>query len=335
MLRAAVQDNADTIEGRLPAALRPARQLLAVWARKPWLLALPVSIIGGLTLVAQMSMAAVRPASVPARPPLSVPEPVVESSPVSIPDLSLLTRPLRPRALALAVRRVILDPGHGGEHFGTESATGLREKDLTLDLAERARRLLVAQGIEVVMTRAGDDTLSLKQRATTANEKRGDIFVSIHLNSLEPASARGIETFYLGPSEHPDHESVAATENEHSGYSLADMRTLLDGIYVDARRDESKRLAQSVQDAVVRRLKKTDPAMTNRGVKTAPFVVLVATDMPAILAEVSCLSNADEAERLGQDDYRQTIAEALVSGIQSFIDQKPHMVGERKDTNER
>jgi N-acetylmuramoyl-L-alanine amidase len=335
MLRAAVQDNADVIAGRLPEALRPARRLLAVWARQAWLLVLPFCIIVGLALVAQRSMAAVHPVPVPPPPNASAPEPIVERSPASIPDMSLLSRPLRPRALALGVRRVILDPGHGGEHLGTASASGLLEKTVTLDLAERARRLLVEQGFEVVLTRAGDDTLSLKQRATTANEKRGDIFVSIHLNSLEPASARGIETFYLGPTAHPEHEAIAATENEHSGYSLADMRTLLDGIYVDARRDESKRLAQSVQDAIMRRLKTIDPAMTNRGVKTAPFIVLVATDMPAILAEVSCLSNTEEAERLGKDDYRQTIAEALVLGIQSFIDQKPHIVGERKDSNER
>ena len=204
------------------------------------------------------------------------------------------------------------------------------EKDVTLDLAERARRLLVDRGFEVVLTRTDDETLSLKQRATTANQMRGDIFVSIHLNSLEPASARGVETFYLGPSEHPDHDAIAAAENQHSGYSLADLRTLLDGIYVDARRDESKRLAQSVQDAVMRRLKQTDPAMSDRGVKTAPFVVLVATDMPAILAEVSCLSNPDEAERLGTAAHRQTIAEALVSGIQS-IQQSENSPGWKKE----
>jgi N-acetylmuramoyl-L-alanine amidase len=337
MLRAAVQENADTIADRLPAALRPARRLLTLWARQPWLLALPLSIALGLGLVANMSLAAVRPVAVPAPVAEALPRPVVEpvTIPASAPDLSLLSRPLHPRALALGVRRVILDPGHGGEHLGTESASGLREKDLTLDLAERARRLLVARGFEAVLTRAGDDTLSLKQRATAANEKRGDIFVSIHLNSLGSASARGIETFYLGPSEHPDHEAVAAAENEHSGYSLADMRTLLDGIYVDARRDESKRLAQAVQNAILGRLRKSDPSLPDRGVKTAPFVVLVATDMPAILAEVSCLSNADEAERLGKDDYRQTIAEALVTGIQSFTVHKPHAVGERKDSNER
>lgn len=280
-------------------------------------------------------MAAVHPVPVPPPPPVWTPEPIAAEYPASVPDMSLLARPLRPGALALGVRRVILDPGHGGEHLGTESASGLLEKNVTLDLAERARRLLAERSLEVVLTRAADDTLSLRQRATTANQERGDIFVSIHLNSLEPASARGIETFYLGPSEHPEHEAVAATENQHSGYSLADMRTLLDGIYADARRDESKRLARSVQEAIVQRLRKTDPTMADRGVKTAPFVVLVATDMPAILAEVSCLSNADEAERLARDDYRQTIAEALVHGIQSFIDQRPHSIGERKDTNER
>jgi N-acetylmuramoyl-L-alanine amidase len=334
MLKSAVQDNADTIAGRLPTPLRPTRRLLPVWARQAWTLAVSISIIVGSALLAHRSLEA---QPVPVSPPTSesAPQPIVEVPPESVPDLSLLTRPLHPRALALGVRRIILDAGHGGTHLGTVSTSGLQEKDVTLDLAERAKRLLVAQGFEVVLTRAGDDTLSLKQRATAANQTRGDIFVSIHLNSLEPASVRGIETFYLGPGEAPEHEAIAENENQHSGYSLADLRTLLDNIYVDARRDESKRLAQSVQDAIVRRLKTTDAAITDRGVKTAPFVVLVATDMPAILAEVSCLSNAEEAERLGTDAYRQTIAEALVLGIQSFVDKKPHRVGEGKDTNER
>jgi N-acetylmuramoyl-L-alanine amidase len=334
MLNAAVQDNADTIDDRLPSRLRPARRLFAVWARQAWLLVVPFSIIVALALVAHRSMAA-QPLRAALPPPDAHTEPDAERSPASIPDMSLLTRPLWPRVLALGVRRVILDAGHGGENLGTSSATGLLEKNVTLDLAERTRRLLVAQGFEVVLTRTADDTLSLKHRAATANQTRGDIFVSIHVNSLEPASARGIETFYLGPGEQPEHEAVAAIENEHSGYSLADMRTLLDGIYVDARRDESKRLAQSVQQAIVQRLRKIDPEMSDRGVKTAPFVVLVATDMPAILAEVSCLSNPDEAERLGTSDYRETIAKALVTGIQSFIDQKPQRAGKRKDINER
>lgn len=336
MLRAAVQDNADIIAGRLPVTLRPGRRVLAVWGLRVWLLPVPFSIIIALTLVAYRSAAAVHQVPMPPAAPESLlPEPVLAGVPSAPPDLSLLTRPLRASALGLGVRRVILDPGHGGEHFGTESASGLLEKDVTLDLANRARRLLVSLGYEVQLTRTADVSMSLKERATAANEGRGDIFVSIHLNSFAPSSVRGIETYYLGPSDHPAHDAIAEAENQHSGYSLADMRTLLDGIYVHARRDESRRLARAVQDAMVQRLTRDDPGISDRGVKSAPFVVLVATDMPAILAEVSCLSNPEEARRLETDAYRQTIAEALVTGIKAFIDQKPRLTAERKDINER
>jgi N-acetylmuramoyl-L-alanine amidase len=331
LLSAAVQDNADTIADRIPSPLRPARRwlgLCAYWAR---LAAVPCAILLIAIVVTRWSTAA-QPATVA---PAAGPSPLSSTAPSpqnSTPDLSLLARPLPARALALGVRRVVLDAGHGGVHDGTASATGLLEKDITLDLADRARRLLIDRGFDVVLTRTADTTLSLKERATTANQQRGDIFVSIHLNSLGPATAHGVETFYLGPSEHPDHDAVAAAENQHSGYSLADLRTQLDRIYVDARRDESKRLAQSIQDAVFRRLRRTDPGLDDRGVKTAPFVVLVATDMPAILAEVSCLSNPDEAERLGTTTHRQAIAEALVSGIQAFSKQEIYSTGKRKDT---
>jgi N-acetylmuramoyl-L-alanine amidase len=332
MLRAAVQDNFDTITDRVPTAFSPSRRFLALCLSRARVLLLPGSIAASI-LIAAWSIAA-EPAAVPA--PTNTPAPALTAAPAppSPPDLSLLSRPLKASTLALAVRRVVLDAGHGGAQRGTASASGLQEKAITLDLAERARKLLVARGFEVVMTRTGDDTLSLRERATTANQHRGDIFVSIHLNSFARTSARGIETFYLGPSEHPDQDAKAAEENEHSGYSLADMRTLLDGIYVDARRDESQRLARAVQRAMMQRLRKTDPQLEDRGVKTAPFVVLVATAMPAILAEVSCLSNPDEAERLGTTAHRQAIAEALVSGIRSFTDQKMQSPGKRKETNE-
>jgi N-acetylmuramoyl-L-alanine amidase len=332
MLRAAVQENADTIADRVPPCLRPGRRLLTLWAYRARVLLLPAGITASI-LIAHWSLAA-QPV-VPAVNAGSVLPLTVEPDPPSPPDLSLLARPLPARALALGVRRVILDAGHGGAQQGTASATGLLEKDVTLDIAERAERLLVQRGFTVVMTRTTDETLSLKDRATTANQQRGDIFVSIHLNSLARASARGVETFYLGPGEHPEHDEIAAVENQHSGYSLADLRTLLDGIYADARRDESRRLAQSVQQAIMQRLGRTDPQLEDRGVKTAPFVVLVATEMPAILAEVSCLSNPDEAERLRRTAHRQAIAEALVSGIQHFSNQKTQPAGQRKDTNER
>ena len=333
MLRAAVQDNADTIADRVPTALRPARRFLALCLYRVRVLLLPASIAASM-FVAHWSLAA-EPVVLPAPSNVPASGPAVEPASPSPPDMSLLTRPLPPSALALGVRRVVLDAGHGGAHQGTASTSGLLEKEITLDLAERARKLLIGRGFDVVLTRTADETLSLKERATTANQQRGDIFVSIHLNSFARTTARGVETFYLGPGEHPDHDAMAAAENQHSGYSLADMRTLLDGIYVDARRDESKRLAQSVQRAMMQRLGKSDPELEDRGVKTAPFVVLVATEMPAILAEVSCLSNPDEAERLGTTAHRQAIAEALVSGIRSFTDHKTQLAGQRKDSNER
>jgi N-acetylmuramoyl-L-alanine amidase len=333
MLRAAVQENADTMADRLPAALRPARRWLALCLHHSRLV-IPPMLIAATILVARWSLAA-EPV-MPAPPAVAAASFGIDAAPLaSAPDVSLLARPLPARALGLGVRRVVLDAGHGGAHVGTVSAAGLLEKDITLDLAQRSQRLLIERGFEVVMTRTDDAALSLKDRATTANQQRGDIFVSIHLNALEQAGGPGVETFYLGPSSHPELDAIAAAENQHSGYALADLRTLLDGIYVDARRDESKRLARTVQDAVWRRLRKADPAMDDRGVKTAPFVVLVATEMPAILAEVSCLSDATEAERLGTAAHRQAIAEALVGGIQAFSNQQTYPVGQRKDTNER
>lgn len=244
----------------------------------------------------------------------SVGDPVPAQSAASFPG----PQPMHPTVLALTVRRVVLDAGHGGSNIGTASASGLAEKLLTLDIADRLKRLAVEGGFEVVMTRSSDESVSLETRAAVANGSDGDIFVSIHLNSLRPTTDLGIETYYLGPTDDPALEAIVAAENRDSGYSLSDMRALLEKIYVDARREESRRLAESVQQALVSRVRKVNPTMENRGVKMAPFVVLVATEMPAILAEVSCLSNDEEAARLRTTDYRQTIAEALFAGIEGF-----------------
>ena len=248
-------------------------------------------------------------------------------------DPSVLSQPVSPDVLALGVHRIIVDACHGGDNAGATSADGLMEKTLTLDIAGRVEQLVSQRGFDVVMTRTSDATLSLMERAATANNRRGDIFVSIHLNSIRPTSARGVETYYLGPSTGPEPYAIAAVENLHSGYSLSDMRVLLERIYTDARRNESRRLAESVHRSLVRTLRQTDRGLTDRGVKAAPFVVLVATDMPAILAEVSCLSNADEAARLAQPEYRQTIAEALAAGIQQFAHETRGTPSERIETS--
>jgi N-acetylmuramoyl-L-alanine amidase len=332
LLKAAVRDNAELIAGSLPAPLRPARRLLLLWLRRACTMALPLA-----ALIASVSLAG---RSADQAPPQAAGQAddarmaIAALDQADVPPVPVPPRAVAADALALPVRRVVVDPGHGGADAGASGAGGLVEKDVALDIALRVRQLLAERHVDVVLTRTADTTLSLKERAAAANAARGDIFVSIHLNAFEPAPARGVETYYLGAGEGPATDAIAALENAHSGYSLADMRALLDTIYADARRDQSRRLAGAVQRALVTRLRTGDRGLADRGVKTAPFLVLVATDMPAILAEVSFLSNAAEAERLATPAHRQTIAEALASGIRAFIDQTHTYRGERKDRRE-
>jgi N-acetylmuramoyl-L-alanine amidase len=323
MLQDAINRDLDTIHNRLPEPRRPMPPLPepprpgVAWRQLgAFAAALAIAAVAGWGVSAR-AVPQHTPAAMPEHAPAAVPG-IAEVAPIVLPDPSFLSQPVHPSVLDLTVRRVIVDPGHGGDNLGTSSAAGIHEKDLTLDIGERVRQLVVERGFEAVMTRTTDETLSLLDRAATANRRHGDIFVSIHLNSLRPARARGVETYYLGPSDGPEYDAIAAEENRHSGYSLSDIRSLLEKIYTDARRDESRRLAHSVQRALVVNLQKTAPAITDRGVKTAPFMVLIATEMPSIVAEVSSLSNQDDASDLNIAEYRQTIAEALVSGIQSF-----------------
>jgi N-acetylmuramoyl-L-alanine amidase len=314
ILKEAVNNDLDTIHGRLPPTLRPVRRRLRLWSRPARLGAFSVVVVVASAGVARWPA----PVQVVTSTVVSAVSRHATAAPNAAPDPSLLSRQVDPNVLDLSVRRVILDAGHGGDNLGTSSAEGINEKDVTLDIAERVRQLIVQRGFEAVMTRTADETRSLLERAATANDQHGDIFVSIHLNSLRPSSVRGIETYYLGPSNGPELDAIVTAENRHSGYSLSDIRSLLEKIYTDVRRDESRRLAQSVQRALVLNLQKAAPSITDRGVKTAPFVVLIATEMPAIVAEVSCLSNHDDAKHLNTAEYKQTIAEALVSGIQTF-----------------
>jgi N-acetylmuramoyl-L-alanine amidase len=219
----------------------------------------------------------------------------------------------------VSVRRIVIDPGHGGKDLGTVTSDGVPEKELTLDISRRLRDLLLQRpGIDVLLTRDRDEQVVLRDRARIANEARADLFVSIHLNWLEPASNRGVETFFLGPTQDPYLVQLTSRENQESGYSLADVRRLLDGIYLDLRQQESQLLARAVQGSLYRALGERNPGLRDRGIKSAPFVVLVGTQMPAILAEVSCLSNRKEAELLATEGYRQAIAEALLTGIEGY-----------------
>jgi N-acetylmuramoyl-L-alanine amidase len=216
------------------------------------------------------------------------------------------------------VRRIVLDPGHGGENLGTRTPGGLEEKFLTLDIARRVREVLEAASFEVVMTREGDEAMTLEERAEVANRRRGDIFVSIHVNWFEGNRDSGIETYYLGPTDDPFLTRLAANENSHSGHTMAEMRDLLDGIYAGVRLDKSQDLAREIHQALYRSLSRVNPQLRDRGVKTAPFIVLVDTEMPAVLAEVAALSSQAEAAMLEKSLYREYIADSLAAGIIAY-----------------
>ena len=226
---------------------------------------------------------------------------------------------LAARLFPVAVRRIVLDPGHGGGDEGTRTPVGLTEKFLTLDIAQRLALHLAAAGFEVRMTRDTDSKLFLRDRVRFANQAHADLFVSIHVNWLKDGrSDRGIETYYLGPSDDPFITELASAENRESGYSMADVRQLLDGIYSDLRQQESRRLAAAVQRRLVGAVREVSHEVRDRGVRSAPFLVLVETEMPAILAEVASLASPEEARLLAQAEYRDRLARALFDGIRAY-----------------
>jgi N-acetylmuramoyl-L-alanine amidase len=233
-------------------------------------------------------------------------------------DLAVAPRRLARAVLPLSVKRIVIDPGHGGAQLGALSASGVAEKEITLDLALRLRRLLQGGPFEVLMTRDTDATVSLEDRVAFANARRADLFVSIHINWIPRREVRPLETYYVGPTDDPHALELAGIENRDSGYSLSEYRRLLEKIYIDARRDESQALARNVNAELFRSLRDVNPALENRGVKTAPFAVLVGTEMPAILVEVSCLSNEQDVALLTKADYRDRIAAALLKGIRGY-----------------
>jgi N-acetylmuramoyl-L-alanine amidase len=313
MLRQAVAENLDVIRGVPPRALRPGTRLWRLWLRRSMFVLLPLTLAGSSYMIANGN--ARLPA--PAVSPMSM-IPGVKQASLVAPDALGTPERMTSSAFPLSVRRVVLDAGHGGSDPGATTAA-MTEKEITLDIGTRLKTLLEQNGFDVVVTRDADRTIALRDRAVLANDSKSDIFLSIHVNALEKyTDSRGIETYYLGATSDPSLTALAARENRVSGYSVSDMRKLLEDVYADARRDESHELATAVQRQLFSSLRKDDAGLENWGVKRAPFIVLVATDMPAILAEVGCISNEKEAAMLRRPDYRQKIAAALFEGIRAY-----------------
>jgi N-acetylmuramoyl-L-alanine amidase len=312
-VRQAVAENLETIRGLPPRGVRPKVRFGRIWLRRVSLVIVPLTLAGSTFL---LSKPVVEPMFVVQR---AIPQ-KAGASPTQ-PQLMQYEK-VDPAALVLSVHRVVIDAGHGGTDPGA-ALPGISEKAVTLDIATRLQKLLERSGFEVITTRGDDHLIPLRERAHIANASASDIFVSIHVNSIvNHTNEHGVETYFLGPTRDASLTKLAAEENRESGYSLADMRKLLDGIYADARRDESQRLASTVQSQLYGGLRTADPGLQNWGVKRAPFLVLVATEMPAILAEVGCISNEKEVAMLHKSEYRDRIARALFDGIRAYAIEK-------------
>lgn len=225
------------------------------------------------------------------------------------------------RALGLKIARITIDPGHGGRDTGTIGPSGLQEKELVLDVAQRLGPLIVERlGSEVLYTREDDSFVPLETRTAIANEKRADLFISIHANSSRSRSARGIETYYLNFTTDAEALEVAARENAVSQESIYQLQDLVQRIAQQEKMGESKEFAIRVQSALWKNIGNGTQRMKNRGVKKAPFVVLIGANMPSVLAEVAFLSNPQDEKLLRTDEHRQKIAEALYAGIEEYAD---------------
>jgi N-acetylmuramoyl-L-alanine amidase len=223
------------------------------------------------------------------------------------------------RALGLKIGRIVIDAGHGGHDSGTLGAGGIEEKDVVLDVALRLGKLLHDRlGAEIVYTRADDTFIPLETRTAIANKAQADLFVSVHANSSQDPSARGVEVYYLNFTSDPDAMRVAARENAVSTQSVHDLSDLVKKIALKDKIDESKELAGDVDTSLFAGLTKGNAGLKDRGVKKAPFVVLIGANMPSILAEISFVTNPDDAEQLSRPEYRERVAESLYGGVARY-----------------
>lgn len=313
LLRDAVQDNIDVLQNIKARRLNRRKRTIRPWFFAGLLLTLGTYVIQ----LALVVFTAPTPAgSTAALATGAVTPGEIEQTPESSASLTH-PRPIDRATIPLAIKRIVIDPGHGGEP-GALSESGVTEKEITLDVALRLRRLMAQEHYEVLLTREADRLIPLDKRVAFANENKADLFVSIHVNWMDPKSIRALETYYVGPTDDPATLKLASMENKDSGYSMSDYKKILEKIYVDTRHDESRALAKTIQSQLYRSLKPVNPVLENRGVKTAPFVVLIGTQMPAILVEIACLSNEDEVKLLTKEDYRENIALALVQGIRNY-----------------
>jgi N-acetylmuramoyl-L-alanine amidase len=229
------------------------------------------------------------------------------------------------RALGLKVNRIVIDAGHGGHDYGTIGPNGVLEKDVVLDVALRLSKLVQERmGAEVVLTRSDDTFIPLHERTSIANEHKADLFLSIHANSSPAPEVTGTETFFLNFTNSPDALNVAARENAGSDKTVGELKDLIQTITLNDKIEESHTFAEDIQNAMHSQAARSNSAAHNRGVKRAPFVVLIGASMPSVLAEIGFLSNDRDEANLGKPAYRQKVAEALYKGLAQYSQSLSH-----------
>ena len=225
------------------------------------------------------------------------------------------------RTLGLKIGRIVIDAGHGGHDSGTLGAGGIEEKDVVLDVALRLGKLLHERlGADVVYTRDDDTFVPLETRTAIANKAQADLFISVHANSSRDPSVSGVEVYYLNFTSDPEAMMVAARENAVSTQSVHELSDLVKKIALQDKIDESRELATDVDASLYAGQRRGNSGLKNRGVKKAPFVVLIGANMPSILAEIDFVTNPKIAAELETPQYRERVAESLYRGIARYAE---------------
>lgn len=258
-------------------------------------------------------------ATIPEKPAAELPLRATAKIPVNAPDTGVM--PSLAQQLGLGIKRIVLDPGHGGRDSGARGKNGLYEKDIVLKVAKQlAIRLKEKLDCEVIMTRDKDVFIPLEERTAIANTKEGDLFISIHVNAAPSKRVRGTETYILDLARNKSAMELAARENSSSTSQISDLQTILLDLIQNSKKSESIRLAEYVQDNMISGLKPSYK-VKDLGVKQAPFIVLVGAQMPAILTELAFISNPTEANWLRSDRYLASVSDNLATGISNYVNE--------------
>ena len=229
-----------------------------------------------------------------------------------------LERPLRPTIAK--VRRIVLDPGHGGHDSGAVGQTGLKEKDVVLAVGLKLRELVREElGLDVVMTRSTDVFIPLEERTAIANKVNADLFVSIHANAAPNRVASGIETYYLNLAKTEKVAQLAAKENGTTLEKVSTLQAILFDLMANYKLNDSAHLAEAVQRSLVKTVKSEHSDTRNLGVKQGPFYVLVGASMPSILVETAFISNSTEEQRLKDATFQDILAHGILDGIRGYV----------------